>query len=245
MGVIGLMILGSIANVFMEDEPDVPDVVTIDFAPTVGMTVGDAEDWVDGQVEGLDLDIEALDYSPLGRYSADFSGTVIVESEGRVTVEPGDTVNVWTLYEEEVAWYENHPTMPKIKTGGEAYLETGYDTEFEAVDELLLQASKSRSDGYSRIELEPDQKRWPYEGAQTVRTKISEWWNVSLADIVTGQYPKAGSNLRPGQPIVVFVKEAPPEPESNGSGSVPVPSMPNSNDDDFDFPDRLCPTRLC
>ena len=239
-------------------KPWEPDPLEIEAGDLIGLSVDEAEAFlVEEGDDDLGLVLEPLDYSPAGRIPK--GAWEVVATDWEVDeFDEGESVHVWAMYGQEVAWYKAHPTMPKVSEGSAKSPSEWRGKKFGAVGDLIETVWKPgkqrpKGDTHQWIEdLETEQVDWPYSDrlALDERERLGSLYVAGGRVLAVGQVPKAGAELRPGQLMVVYVVEKPkpkPKPTSDAPIEIPdVPDVPDYNDDDdFNVPGWLCPTRFC
>lgn len=222
--------------------PSAAPAPTVAFMPDLlGAKLPDAEK----VLRGIDRHAERTDASPRGRnVFAPKNWTVIDTSP-----QPGKPLNgdatLFVLRNEEAAWFAANPTMPKLKAGQETD-----KLALEPIGELLLHRyakGKAPADATTATPGHGDEYGSGDEPAAEKKARAGLKTASIYGTRVVGSIPAAGRPLRPGQFIVVTVKDGPKSDSSSSGGGSSRPNVPNVGDDDDDvnIPGWLCPTRFC
>lgn len=164
-------------------------------------------------------------------------------------IPAGIKATLYLLRNEEAAWFAEHQKMPRLPAGKKAETLGADGGILEPVRELVLiryAPGRAPKDATDAIEGHGDEygSGTEPEGERKTRAKLKS--ASSFETTVVGSVPAAGKPLRPGQFIVVTVKDG-PKNSSSGGDSGSVPDLPNTgdDDDDVDIPGWVCPTRFC
>jgi hypothetical protein len=202
-----------------------------------GVRLPDAEAQLPGGVE-----TSHEDRSPRGRSVFVKSNWTVVETEPATgePVAPGQRVHLFVLKNEEAAWFAEHPTMPKIKTGTDGLHLTGDGEPFDGIWELIEyrypkgRAPKDADNADENVKgWEPAEEKTARAGLKTVYGSFG---------LVVGTIPTPRQKVRPGRLIVITMRD---KPRGRTSGSTKLPNHSDGDDDDVNVPGWICPTRFC
>ncbi|MFI7160475.1 hypothetical protein [Micromonospora chalcea] len=228
-------------------EPATPSTVPV--VPTVPDVVGFDLPSARSSIAAFNLRSRTSDAAPLCRRAWDASWTVIATSPppGRV-VPPDETISLHVLRAEEAAWFAAHPTMPRLPKGIAAGSTTKDDGPLAGLQQLVLfRYAKGMAQKGALTAVDRPCSPYSNEPPEEVATRAGLKVSHSGSSIVVGSIPAAGQPVRPGQFIVLLVRdqEQRPTPKGSSSGRPPLPPRSGNDDDDFNIPGWLCPTRFC
>ncbi|GEM_PF-2546178 len=177
-----------------------------------------------------------------------------------------DEVNTYlfVVRNEEWAWLQANPTMPALPTGVTSAVVVGPGGPMEGVADLVewVYASDVGVAGTAKAAtvVEPlyglmgEDPRFETPEESAAYQGVEMYGGPSDQEIVVGQWPPAGAEVRIGQRFVISVRPVPePEPHAESgitSGDVTIDGDvyyddDDDDDDDFNVPGWLCPTRWC
>lgn len=215
----------------------------------VPAVVGDQFDQAQSLLSARSIRFWHEDLSPRDRSVFQEENWTVVATDPDVgqPLYGGESVTLYLLKNEEAAWFAKHPTMPKLTVGQD--VTRAVELHLKPVWELLeFRYAKGAAPSYAS----PARERAPEGGRGLADEPTSERTaRAGLADAAqhglvagTGTIPRAGKRLRPGQLLVVLVKDEPASPADGGNAPyIPVPNR--DDDDDVNVPGWLCPTRFC
>lgn len=178
-----------------------------------------------------------------------------------VELEPGQTITVFALEDQEYDFFKLHRRMPKTGWKFQQRIGGYWGDRMAGIASLseprfvtgLAPATATR---------EPDQagprtSRLPRRSDPSVETKLERYLRNHLKesdgyDQFMGTIPRPGQKLRPGQQVIVLFRPDPeiypevyglPDPADNYDWDVYVDT--DDDDDDGNIPGWLCPTRFC
>ncbi len=215
----------------------------------VPAVVGDPFDQAQSVLYARSIRFWHEDLSPRDRSVFQEKNWTVVATDPAVgqPLAAGTSVTLYLLKNEEAAWFAEHPRMPKLTIGQDTTKVV--QRHLKPVRELLeFRYAKGAAPNHSS----PAHERTPKAGRGLADEPAAERAaRAGLADageygVVAGvgSIPRASKVLRPGQLLVVLVKDVPVSP--GGGGDVPyVPIPDGDDDDDVNVPGWLCPTRFC
>lgn len=213
-------VLGSIGNAVdpVAKEKDQP--LSVDVDQFIGKTPDEAHNQLEDELKA-EMTTDYDDFSPKGRDVNRYED-IIISANRKIVTADNPSIHFWTLTPGDVAWFEKHPTMPKVKKGATCEPEYGTST-FESVDDLVFVANPpdaKRPSDAQRIkdsyDFDTQQSSWATDWAGTQRASVGSKWEVTdpYTDplIIKGQAPKAGTTLKQGQLMVIYCSSKPAAP---------------------------------
>ncbi|GAA2735248.1 hypothetical protein GCM10009867_17120 [Pedococcus aerophilus] len=209
---------------------------------------GDQLDLAMSVLNARNIGYEHEDLSPRDRSVWQEENWTVVATwpEAGEPLPAGVDVTLYLLKNGEAAWFAKHQTMPKLTVGQSA--DKAVDRFLAPVAELLEYRypkgaePKYASPAWERAATsgrgladEPESER----NARAGLAGASQFGLVAKSRSI----PRPGKHLRPGQLLVVLVRDVPSPPSSGGD--VPYVPVPDHDDDDVNVPGWLCPTRFC